>query len=118
MDASRTPTIIKPTVGRKVWYRPCPGDLLGPAPMNVTGSISAGTSQPLDATIIAVWGDRCVNALVTDAVGKQFPVLSVTLLQEGDEPAKDADGKAIGRYVEWMPYQTGQAKAQAQQPVA
>lgn len=110
MDASRTPTIIKPTVGRKVWYRPCANDLKGP--MVIAGSLESGNSQPLDATIIAVWGDRMVNVLVTDTMGHQFPVLSCTLIQEGDEPAKDADGKVIGRYVEWMPYQTGQAKAQ------
>lgn len=101
MDASRTPTIIKPTVGRKVWYRPYQYDQTGPVPMQVSGSLHDGTDQPLDATIIAVWGDRMVNVLVTDVVGRQFPVLSVTLLQGGDEPAKDAGGKIIGRYVEW-----------------
>lgn len=101
--------IIKPTVGRKVWYRPCANDQKGPTPMCIAGSLEAGNAQPLDATVIAVWGDRCVSVLVTDAVGKQFPVLSCTMLQAGDEPAKDADGKVIGRYVEWMPYQLGQA---------
>ena len=99
-------TIIKPTVGRKVWYRPSAYDLMGPVPM--CGSTAPG-AQPLDATIIAVWGDRMVNVLVTDSMGKQFPVLSVTLLQAGDEPPKDAEGNIAGRYVEWMPYQQGQA---------
>lgn len=70
--------IIKPTVGRKVWYRP-----------------SQFAYDPLDATIIAVWGDRVVNVLVTDAAGKQFPVMSVTLVQDGD-PKPDS-----GCYVEW-----------------
>lgn len=97
--------IIIPTVGRKVWYRPCANDLIGPIPMQ--GSIAPG-AQPLDATIIAVWGDRMVNVLVTDSVGKQFPVLSVTLLQDGDQPPKDAEGNNAGRYVEWMPFQRGQ----------
>lgn len=99
--------MIKPTVGRKVWYRPSKTDLTGPVPMSVCGSVQAGNEQPLDATIIAVWGDRCVNVLVTDIVGKRFPVLSVTLVQEGDITP---DG---GRYVEWMPYQ----QAQANKPV-
>ena len=93
--------IITPTVGRKVWYRPCPNDLVGPVPMTVVGH--ADSRQPLDATVIAVFGDRMVNLLVTDACGKQFPVLSATLLQDGDLiPAN-------GRYAEWMPYQKTQA---------
>lgn len=101
--------IITPSVGRKVWYRPCANDLKGPIPMSIAGSLDAGNAQPLDATVIAVWGDRIVNLLVTDAVGRQFPVLSCTLLQEDDQPSKDSEGKVIGRYAEWMPYQLGQA---------
>ena len=96
--------IIKPTVGRKVWYRPSEGDQLGPTPMAVTGN------QPLDATIIAVWGDRMVNLLVMDAVGRQFPVLSVSLLQGDDKPHLDREGKPSGRYAEWMPYQKAQTE--------
>jgi len=95
--------VTTPTVGRKVWYRPSPADKMGTFPMLTAGD------QPLDATIIAVWSDRMVNVLVTDTMGKQFPVLSCTLLQEGDEPAKDIQGNPVGRYVEWRPYQKGQA---------
>ncbi len=98
-------TIIKPTVGRKVWYRPCANDKTGPVPM------SAAKNQPLDATVIAVWGDRLVNVLVTDTQGKQFPVLSVDLLQPGDEPRKDTEGNFAGRYVEWMPHQSSKTTA-------
>lgn len=93
------PNIIKPTVGRKVWYRPSKSDQMGPVPMQAT------PGQPLDATVIAVWGDRCVNLLVIDMVGRPFPVPSVTLVQPDD------DAPADGRYAEWMPYQQGQAKA-------
>lgn len=93
--------IITPTVGRKVWYRPCPNDLVGPVPMSVAGP--ADNRQPLDATVISVWGDRMVNLLVTDACGKQFAVLSATLLQDGDPIPTN------GRYAEWMPYQKTQA---------
>lgn len=96
--------MIKPTVGRKVWYRP---SKTGPVPMSVCGSVVTGTDQPLDATVIAVWGDRCVNVLVTDIVGKQFPMLSVTLVQEGDITPDN------GHYVEWMPYQQAQASKTA-----
>ena len=100
--------IITPTVGRKVWYRPSASDVLGPVPMSVAGPADAPSKgQPLDATVIAVWGDRMVNLLVTDIVGRQFPVMSCTLLQEGDERP------ASGRYAEWMPYQQGQARRDA-----
>lgn len=98
-----TPQIITPTVGRKVWYWPSTNDKAGPIPM------CTASGQPLDATVIAVWGDRCVNLLVTDAQGHQFPVLSCTLLQPGDKPDENAEGQLIGRYCEWMPYQQGQA---------
>lgn len=107
--------IISPSVGRKVWYRPSQGDTFGPITMSVSGSIHDQTAAPLDATVIAVWGDRCVNLLVTDIVGKQFPKLSVTLLQEGDEPPKGPDGVPVGGYAEWMPYQVGQAKKEGAQ---
>ncbi|MGE8366002.1 MAG: hypothetical protein ACN6OP_04425 [Pseudomonadales bacterium] len=93
--------MIKPTVGRKVWYRPSMSDQSGPLPMVAT------QDQPLDATVIAVWGDRCVNLLVTDTIGRNFPVLSCTLVQEGDEVPER------GRYAEWMPYQTAQKKVEA-----
>ena len=93
--------VITPTVGRKVWFRPAPDQLISihnPAGMSTAGD------QPLDATIIAVWGDRMVNLLVIDATGKPFPVLSAALLQDGDPIP------ACGRYAEWMPYQQGQAR--------
>lgn len=101
--------VIKPTVGRKVWYRPSASDVVGPVPMSVAGPADEPSKgQPLDATVIAVWGDRMVNLLVTDIVGRQFPVLSCTLLQDGDERP------AAGRYAEWMPYQQGQARRGAE----
>ncbi|WP_439685090.1 hypothetical protein MNJPNG_06310 [Cupriavidus oxalaticus] len=101
------PKLIKPSVGRKVWYRPSAFDKAGRVAMVTAGD------EPLDATVLAVWGDRCVNLLVTDIMGKQFPVLSCQLLQEGDVPAVNAeDGKTIGGYAEWMPYQVAQAKAE------
>lgn len=98
-----TPVVTTPTVGRKVWYRPSKHDQQGPVPMQ------CALGQPLDATVIAVHGDRCVSVLVTDMVGRQFPVLSVTLVQDGEAPPSDGEGVPFGRYVEWMPYQKGQA---------
>lgn len=96
--------MIKPSVGRKVWYRPSQNDLIG------LGAMSSAIGQPLDATVLAVWGDRCVNVLVLDVMGKPFTKTSIKLIQEGDEIPKTLDGTDAGGYVEWMPYQTGQAK--------
>jgi hypothetical protein len=93
-----------PTVGRKVWYRPSAFDKTG------VGAMYCAKDQPLDATIVAVWGDRMVDVLIFDILGKPFAKTSITLKQEGDEMPKNAEGKEIGGYVEWMPYQTGQAK--------
>lgn len=93
--------VITPTVGRKVWFRPAPDQLLS---TTNPGGMTTVVNQPLDATIIAVWGDRMVNLLVIDAVGKSFPVLSAHLVQNGDVIP------AGGRYAEWMPYQQGQAR--------
>jgi hypothetical protein len=103
--------IITPTVGRKVWYWPSAIDKTGPVPM------VQQTGQPLDATVIAVHGDRMVNVLVVDVMGRQFPVLSCDLLQPGEKPRANAEGVVFGRYVEWMPFQQGQA-AKAAEPAA
>lgn len=100
--------MMKPSVGRKVWYRPNRFDVIGAGGMAVAGPLVDGSPgpdvQPLDATVIAVWGDRMVNLLVIDIMGKAHPRLSVTLLQEGDTPTPGTS------YAEWMPYQIGQAK--------
>lgn len=106
--------VITPTVGRKVWYRPSAWDCTGPGAMQTATDPTETTGrQPLDATIIAVWGDRMVNVLVTDITGKQFLVLSCVLQQPGDPVHFDAEGKLIGRFCEWMPYQVGQAEKTA-----
>lgn len=94
--------MIKPTVGRKVWYRPSAWDKTGP------GAMQAGTDAPLDATVVCVHGDRMVNLVVLDANGNMHKRPSVTLLQDDDKPNEGAS------YAEWMPYQQGQAaKAEA-----
>ena len=85
--------MIKPTIGRVVWYWP-----------------SENMDQPMAATVAYVWGDRMVNLSVADHNGKQFNVTSVPLLQ-GDETFKPS-----GFYCEWMPYQVGQAKKDETHP--
>lgn len=86
--------MIKPTVGRVVWYWPS-----GPA----------GT-QPLAAIIAHVWSDTCVNLAIFNASGAPMdtPPTSILLLQEGNERPSG------GHFCEWMPYQIGQAKKHAE----
>jgi len=99
-------TLIKPTVGRDVWYRPTQADTQG------IGRMFTLPGQPLAAKVLAVWGDRMVNVQVTDIGGRQFPITSCPLVQEGD-PVPDQGG-----YVEWMPFQLGRAREDAVKPAA
>ena len=83
--------MIKPTVGRVVWFYPQKGN--GPDPQG----------QPLAAVIAHVWGDEMVNLMVIDANGVPSSETSVSLFQ-GEGPRPEA------RFCEWMPFQIGQAK--------
>lgn len=96
--------MISPTVGRKVWYRPCPADIEG---QGGNSKMEVNGNEPLDATVVAVWGDRCINIAVLDIYAGLHERRSVTLIQEGDTPP------STGRYAQWMPYQTAQAKKDA-----
>lgn len=74
--------MIKPTVGRVVWY------------YNGTQE----QRQPLAAIVVFVHTDRMVNLSVFNAAGAQYGESSVRLVQEDEgRPAK-------GRWCEWMPY--------------
>jgi hypothetical protein len=84
--------VIKPTVGRVVWYRPFEHDDMA----GVSGD------QPLAAIVAHVWSDSCVNLAVFDANGVAHSRTSVLLVQDG-EP------KPAAGFCEWMPYQKGQA---------
>jgi hypothetical protein len=86
--------MIKPTVGRVVWFYE-----KKPAHENI---------QPQAALVAHVWGDRCVNLAIFDGNGNAVsnPPTSVRLLQD-DEPAPDA-----GCYCVWMPFQVAQAASQ------
>lgn len=93
--------IIKPTVGRRVWY--WPSDLqiqrLG---------FSADGSQPCDAGVVYVHDERRVNLAVTDHNCTPHQCRNVRLVQDGDErPAVGSEA-----FAEWMPYQAAQAKKQ------
>lgn len=101
--------MIKPTVGRVVWFYP------GPAPVDAPNSdiqtIPAGEGeemQPCAALVTFVYGDRMVNLAAFDHYGRARNFTSVPLLQEGDEKP---DGGSY--YAAWMPYQVGQAAKHA-----
>lgn len=83
--------MIKPTVGRVVWYYP-KGHTNG--------------EQPHAAIIAHVWSDTCVNLAIFDANGQPYPPgkTSILLVQEG------APIPTGGDYCTWMPYQMGQAQ--------
>lgn len=86
---------ITPTVGRKVWFY-----------------VSDTQQEPRDATIIKVWGvgpQAAVNLDVVDpdtGVHTFWPSIVV-----GDE-------NTPWPHYRWMPYQQGQAKAQAEKAAA
>lgn len=83
--------MIKPTVGRIVWYHPGAEDP-GPYP----------DGQPLAAIVTHVWTETCINLAIFDANGNPYSRTSVLLVQDG-YPVPSAC------YAEWMPYQKGQA---------
>jgi hypothetical protein len=92
--------MIKPTVGRAVWFWPGTHDT---ERMTVLDG-----QQPMRADIVFVHSDRSVNLLVTDHTGGQHPRVGVPLIQEGEVFGEDHS------YCEWMPCQKGQAaKAEA-----
>lgn len=85
--------MIKPTIGRVVWYT-----------YPVGNNDELPQSQPLAALITYIHSDRMVNLAVFNQAGENFPVMSVTLLQDDDARLEG------GRFAEWMSYQVGQAK--------
>lgn len=79
--------MIKPALGRVVWFTPAQSD-----------------SMPTDegkcvGIVVKVWHDRMVNLTVFDANGNQYSRTSVALLQDDDKPL------SMGYYAEWMSYQ-------------
>jgi cell wall-associated NlpC family hydrolase len=82
--------MIKPTVGRVVWYRP-------------TGASGATHA----AIVCGINSDTNVNLAV-------FGLYGDGPSQHTSVPLKQEDSETFsGPYAEWMPYQIGQAKAAA-----
>ena len=91
--------MIKPTIGRIVWFHPAPADPI----------VGNDGTQPFAAIITRVWSGVCVNLAIFDANGTPTNRTSVSLLQDAEA------GTADRMYCEWMPYQKGQA-AKVEQP--
>lgn len=89
--------MIKPTVGRVVWYHPNEHDSV----------LHDGDPMPMAAIVAYVHGDRMVNLMVIDRNGFPHSRTSVDLMQDDPLPGNPS-------YCEWMPFQKGQAKAQEQ----
>jgi hypothetical protein len=92
--------MIKPSIGRVVWYHPTAGQRIKGEP----------NDQACAALVTYVWGDHMVNLTVMTPNGVPYGVTSVTLVQEGE-------AHPIERYCEWMPYQIGQAKKHEAEPL-
>jgi hypothetical protein len=85
--------MIKPTIGRQVWFWPA----------KVSGGVLIDRGdQPMASTVVYVFNDRMVNLQILDHGGYAHAVTSVPLIQD-EEP------KPEGYFCEWMPYQKGQA---------
>lgn len=97
--------MIKPTIGRKLWYW-ATLSRYHEAQKYTEQHDCPVQDQPEDATIAAVWDPKLVNLVVTDHNGIVRSETSVILLQEGD-PLPNS------RFATWMPFQVGQARAQA-----
>lgn len=82
--------MIKPTVGRVIWYYP-------------RGAMH--TDQPQAAFITFVHSDTCINVGGFDHNGNPFKDTSVLLLQDPESYGNPDSGA----WAKWMPYQHGQA---------
>lgn len=92
--------MIKPTVGRVVWFHPASN-------VATSGFAHPDAGEPLAAIVARVLSDRIVNLTVFDALGVPHSRTAVQLVQEGD-PVPGG-----GYYATWMPYQISQAKKDA-----
>jgi hypothetical protein len=85
--------LIKPTVGRVVWFNQMKPDVF------------PGSGGTCAAIVTYVHSDRLVNLCVFDAKGNTHSRILIPLVQPGDT-------KPTTAHCEWMPFQIGQAAAQ------
>lgn len=95
-DAPPVKMVIKPTVGRVVWF-------------HRFNRITKVWSGPLAAHVCKVNDDGTVNLFVLSELGCPQAETDCLLLQDGDAIP---DPKACGVYCEWMPYQKQVASGQ------
>ncbi len=105
MNAPQQPVLIKPTIGRRLWYWPSAydrgqGDVCPPSVIQ-----QGDLAQPCDAGVVYVHSDRCINITVADHNGVMHSRTSVQLWQDNDPAVPDG-----AAYAQWMPYQAGQAR--------
>lgn len=81
--------MIKPTVGRVVWYY---------------GSKALVVHQALAAIVAFVESDEKVNLLVVGGSGDCFPRQRVRLVQDLED-SKASDNLPDGEFCTWMPFQ-------------
>lgn len=98
--------MIKPTIGRVVWFTPAHNRAeVGFTHYDDVAGMEG--NQVHAAMIVYVWSDSLINLVVFDHDGTPHPKTSVPLVQ-ADEPKPES-----GYFASWMPFQVGQAKAQA-----
>lgn len=98
MSEVKPTPIIKPTIGRRVWFR-CNDSFA-----KEKGIYRIDDVQAMDAGIVYVHGDSMVNLIVTDHIGNTHAINSVALVDA-------SDGNSHAMWCEWMPYQKEQAKS-------
>lgn len=103
--------MIKPTVGRKVWFIPTNQTAVDYA-LCMLADTELTTDeetvwQPLDATIVGVHTDTEVNLFVVDTDGNVYGFNNIQLKQDDDDVDETED------YAMWMPYQVTQAAKNA-----
>ncbi len=97
--------LIKPPIGRRIWFWPGQVDLHTVTPMR-----QVAPEQPFDAGIIYVYSDTCVNLQITDHQGGIWFRERVSILLEGED---QDPGNPYG-VAQWMHYQVGQAAREAE----
>lgn len=102
MSEVKPTPIIKPTIGRRVWFR-CNDSFA-----KEKGIYRIDDVQAMDAGIVYVHGDAMVNLIVTDHIGNTHAINSVALVDA-------SDGNSHAMWCEWMPYQKEQVKNQEKQ---
>jgi hypothetical protein len=91
--------MIEPTIGRVVWYWPSKDDLDTPSRM-----VQLDPWRPFDAHIVYVHSSTEVNLVVFDHIGNSYRRTAPINIEDSARPL-----------AEWMPYQIGQAKKQAEE---